>query len=416
MASGPQHGIEQELRAFARQRREAAGGSIELHPATRKLLQDEVACVVTPAPLVTEPNRPAPERVNWLAGFWLRFAFSGSGLCILILAIIYWFPKEPAPQLQLAQSSAGPAAESAPAIAAVSLPQQPDPAAASPVSDKLPALSALATSAEVSEAPASALAQPARPTSQSPPIEQESQKIELARESNATITEMKSPLAAVTVDPQPLLLAEKAAVRREVDNVLLAKNAPPAPQPIVATELLDAREPPSRGAVLTDSQADSTVTAWLLTSVDPRAKLRRNFNSPPPPGVLRSFRLEVAGKTVRLIDEDGSVYEGAFDSDSTTPSVASAPARTTSEIEVRASARVNEARKSVGSPLTFTTRGMNRTSKQEILFTGQFIGTARTDTAGPDAPASGRAGVTLSGQVRIGAGTVIPIKATGTAP
>ncbi|MSU62665.1 MAG: hypothetical protein EXS31_09745, partial [Pedosphaera sp.] len=366
MASGPQHGIEQELRAFARQRRKAAGDSIELHPATRKLLQDEVARLVAPAPLVPESSEPAPTRANWLAGFWLRFTFAGTGLCILVLAMIYWFPKEPEPQLQLAQSSTERAAASAPAIAEISPPQQPNPAGAPPVSDKFLALSASESRAEVLIDPISAFNQPARPAGQALPIEQQSPKVELARESNETFAEKKSQIAAVAADPQPVLLAEKPAVTPKAENLVLAKNATPAPQPITAAKPPVANVSPSRGAAVSDSQVDSTVTVWSLTSVNPRAGLRRNFNSPPLPRVLRSFRVETAGRTIRLIDEDGSTYEGSFDSNATPLSLASTPAVSASQLQYRGANPADGARKQSESLPTFTVRGRHLASKQEV--------------------------------------------------
>ena len=39
----PEREIEKQLRAYAKERREQAGAPIELHPATRKLLQGEAA-------------------------------------------------------------------------------------------------------------------------------------------------------------------------------------------------------------------------------------------------------------------------------------------------------------------------------------------------------------------------------------
>ena len=43
MPSEPDNKMDDLLRTYARQRREDAGGSPELHPATRRLLQAEAA-------------------------------------------------------------------------------------------------------------------------------------------------------------------------------------------------------------------------------------------------------------------------------------------------------------------------------------------------------------------------------------
>ena len=45
------------------------------------------------------------------------------------------------------------------------------------------------------------------------------------------------------------------------------------------------------------------------------AGMRRNFQSPPRPDVLTTFRLVPQGDTVRLIDQDGSIYLGKRTSD-----------------------------------------------------------------------------------------------------
>lgn len=70
--------IEKQLRAAAEQRRKQAGGRFELHPATRRLLQGEVA-----------RHRPASARQargkNFLGLTWMRFATATCTMAILCL-------------------------------------------------------------------------------------------------------------------------------------------------------------------------------------------------------------------------------------------------------------------------------------------------------------------------------------------
>src|SRR6266487_2877399 len=66
----PNNKIEDRLKAYAQKRRADAGDSLELHPATRKLLQAEVAKL--------RPNHPA-RPPSWLWAwrvFWARPALA----------------------------------------------------------------------------------------------------------------------------------------------------------------------------------------------------------------------------------------------------------------------------------------------------------------------------------------------------
>src|SRR5206468_12506038 len=67
MADEPNNKMDEVLKAYAKKRREDAAGPVELHPATRKLLQGEVARVYT-------NKRPASGFVELLLRFWPRIA------------------------------------------------------------------------------------------------------------------------------------------------------------------------------------------------------------------------------------------------------------------------------------------------------------------------------------------------------
>ena len=96
MPDEPNRNAEEQLRAWAQKRREEAGAPLELHPAARKLLQDEVARTFPKesdvaadarrrAPL-GEPNHPPPYAGGWLKLFWPRVALTGS-ICALLLIL-----------------------------------------------------------------------------------------------------------------------------------------------------------------------------------------------------------------------------------------------------------------------------------------------------------------------------------------
>src|SRR2546429_7719413 len=92
MPDEPNRNVEDQLKTWAQKRREEADAPFELHPAARKMLQDEVARTFpkrSDAPL-GKPNRPPPYvggyAVGWLKMSWSRFALTGS-LCVALVVV-----------------------------------------------------------------------------------------------------------------------------------------------------------------------------------------------------------------------------------------------------------------------------------------------------------------------------------------
>jgi hypothetical protein len=83
MASEPEnHKMDELLKAYAKQRKGEEGDPFALHPATRKLLQDEVTRTY---------GKRESERDGWMArlfAFWPRIGFAATTL--LALAIVIW--------------------------------------------------------------------------------------------------------------------------------------------------------------------------------------------------------------------------------------------------------------------------------------------------------------------------------------
>src|SRR2546429_9018826 len=93
MPDEPNRNVEDQLKTWAQKRREEADAPFELHPAARKMLQDEVARTFpkrSDAPL-GKPNRPPPYvggyAVGWLKMSWSRFALTGS-LCVALVVVV----------------------------------------------------------------------------------------------------------------------------------------------------------------------------------------------------------------------------------------------------------------------------------------------------------------------------------------
>src|SRR5271165_5370498 len=87
MSSEPERPVEKLLRASAKERRDKAGGSWEIHPATRRLLQQEVARRFGPT------AQPAQRRFDWLFGQkWLRPVGALAALAVVVIAAWLWIP------------------------------------------------------------------------------------------------------------------------------------------------------------------------------------------------------------------------------------------------------------------------------------------------------------------------------------
>src|SRR5512143_1653058 len=86
MANEPERPIEQLLRAAAKKRRDEAGEPLELHPATRRLLQGEVA---------RQYAKPQPDTRRLFPLFvqlWPRFAWAVAIFAVLGVAVWVFLP------------------------------------------------------------------------------------------------------------------------------------------------------------------------------------------------------------------------------------------------------------------------------------------------------------------------------------
>ena len=76
-----EHDIEKQLRAYADQRRKEAGAPFTMHPATRRMLQDEAGRIHG-----KKPSKPA-EKTSLFAALWFRVAMSVCVVAVLAVAV-----------------------------------------------------------------------------------------------------------------------------------------------------------------------------------------------------------------------------------------------------------------------------------------------------------------------------------------
>jgi hypothetical protein len=296
MADEPNNDMEKILRAYTEARRK--GADLPLHPATRKMLQAEVARRYKNA-------AAQPYWSRWRA-FWPRLAF-GSGLCaILIIAVL---------SLRQPSRTNQPAAK-------------PDLNQARPAQDRY-----LRETVEPSKerevvtprgyaggaaanAPASVV--PATPMQASAP----EPKVQAA--STPEILRRRDTLAVAPPPRQSADKEEEQVVRLKDASVArgLAQRTQTNPQ---ESSLGRARTPVGRPVELkTDglaTKADVATTAEKLATANEMtnlgAALRTRFvdlpkaaNVPAANAVLNSFQFEQQGDDLRIVDGDGSVYLG----------------------------------------------------------------------------------------------------------
>src|SRR5579859_2238953 len=83
MSFEPERPIEKLLRAGARQRRERAGEGWEIHPATRRLLQGEVAR------RYPQRDQSKPRRFGWLLGHGWTRPIGAFGAVAIVGALVW---------------------------------------------------------------------------------------------------------------------------------------------------------------------------------------------------------------------------------------------------------------------------------------------------------------------------------------
>ncbi|MEW6306675.1 MAG: hypothetical protein AB1705_24680, partial [Verrucomicrobiota bacterium] len=119
--------IEQQLADYAQQRREAAGAPLEMHPATRNLLQGEVVRTYGKPEAAPAPEAPKP---NLMALFWRRLAYAGSFAMLAMVVTLVLRNNPPGREdLELAQTKSAPLSRyDAPAMPAAAPLETPPPA------------------------------------------------------------------------------------------------------------------------------------------------------------------------------------------------------------------------------------------------------------------------------------------------
>ncbi len=293
--------IEKQLRAAAEQRRKEAGGTFELHPATRRVLQGEVARVRGHKSMASSRR------------FWPRLAWGVSMLAVLMIGI--WSFVRPVNK---------PAALSKPVRAGYT--QQLAPVAA-----------------RMESSVANAAAEP-------------------------------MPLAAVpAAPPAPMAVVDRGDTDGRLDEVskVTAKDGP------IGQVKEFKRESPSMEVFSGAATSGGSANRQMFANAP--VKKTDTKNSEAEANVLNNFQLEQNGNQIRIVDNDGSVYEGTLLADARDEGAerrlnAALPRARTSAVDAENNTlQALDYEKQVRQNFRFAASGTNLSLRQRVTIDGELV-------------------------------------------
>lgn len=387
--------IEKLLRRAAQERSAEAGAPPELHPANRRLLQDEVAKQF-PAPVAPTAAVAVATPTLWEL-LLRRWAYALGMIALVGLVSVLLLPSwskakfKSKSSVELARNPATFNASAAPPEAELAADV---PAAGS---DALRAISegnglnrGLAATTITTPPPAAlVMAQTVAESSERPGGAASAKNLKADREYDSLLPLAKNPSARAD-KPKPVENSGRAktavatptnpstrlslAQKLEATNALISEVATSLSEPVAADG--------ERQRATLNSQAFSNLRAAQNRGKKPDA---RTIAFAPP--VLMNFTIEQTGRDVRVVDGDGSIYRGVVDEANTVYRQLSAR-----QAEQQAAANENKFRlpspkaatpaPAPSQPIYFyQVTGTNRTLNQNIVFSWNFLPTNETAAA-----------------------------------
>jgi hypothetical protein len=438
MSNEPERPIEKLLRAAAQKRRDEAGAPLELHPATRRLLQGEVARQLA------KPERAARSFPQLLARLWPRFALGVALFAVLVVAARLLVPMPGKDKSEALLAKNEPIPQAAPAKEHLPTPPAATatvPAAPPPVTEANPS--------------AATFTDAARPTPSKSARQYRVEEQRLLKDSSTLQTDRDAAKKLESAAAPRLADREKAAEAKiaasggtraplpagtvngsyERQLGLAGKPAPPggvpaapaSPSPIATTptqvsemsvdesakrtrEKADQpafayKSPPTvasasspkyssaapdsfaESAAEARKEARSVSVAQRFAQVAPgsKAKNRLADKASPAQPVLTSFQVEQSGSELRIVDGDGSVYSGfvqladhanRLGSVNGDKPAAALALKAPAAKPAPQSAMAAGSTKQAGQNYYFRVTGTNRTLHKKVVFTGNLVAAA----------------------------------------
>jgi hypothetical protein len=389
------------LKAFAKKRREDAGAPIELHPATRRLLQTEVARL---AEHTEESTVESDAWTQLFRQFRPLFWLGGVAVVIVVGGIIWMFSRLPEPT-HLARNE-----EESHALAFDKRAAPSSSATEAAGKDLAPVPEARLLRAEKEELVADrsvfGQALPA-PLPSTEPLAKSKSLDDLGLADAKTDTD-------TTLDLNGVAEADFLKKLEQVETPRLALS-PAAPAP--------ASVPPAATAPLTGARYESVAAAQVAA---PEPAMRQRYNrmagdeaaavgGKPQSlaNVLNSFSIEQSGDRVLVLDEDGSKYEGRIQVAAEimrrdTGEARRLPTRSFKSAEASPSSRGSETQRA--QTYQFRVVGTNRSLNQPVVFEGNFVAEGAVagelrEKARPAEPDLGR--LRIQGRAQVGANEIV---------
>jgi len=435
MAIEPERSIEKLLRACAKKRRDEAGPPLELHPATRRVLQGEVARKFA------RDKRPPESFSRVPARLWPRFAWGAAAFAVLAILALVLVPgsnkdrkearlamNEPLPEASLTKELA-PQPAAAPVIAPPESAARADHAMlansdrASSGRDQttrqLGAEQADRAKTRTEEMATATAGEPMAPTAATP--SKESKKA-----ARTTISPADGPFQSPTAPGEGEAFRRRYSLADNANSPVEAPIAPASPAPSAAPVTASAgktvptedrfkptAESSGKLALAYKAPASAISPSQMTPSVDaskdllgsvagaagegnrlglsqrfaqvtPEAKAKRGFadKASPAQPVLASFQVEQSGPELRIVDRDGSVYSGFVriadgverlrSVNGEKPAAARAWKALAAKSELQ-SAAAPDASGPAGQSYFFRVAGTNRTLHKQVVFTGNLM-------------------------------------------
>jgi len=386
----PEREIEKLLRQCAQERAAEAETPLELHPATRRFLQAEVARKYGSAGREARSSRI-------FSRLWPRLAWLSSLAALGVLAILY-FGRTSSPQrtLQLAKKE--------------SLPPSPQ------LKEPVPAAPETSTSAE-------------RPLVLALDYRQQSNSFEKSK------VESSLPTFEVARDTSPLsanngvIPTEKTARARRYREVspesALSESAVSNGAPEATSLFVQAQSNTSTDLNLADQYEAEAITLAAPTQKRSQSEgqafsQRTSAASATPANpsalakpVLQSFQVEQIGNELRVRDADGSIYAGRLQAGELDRPARAAYTQQPAMRRAQSASGNNTNLLRMGivqgqaqRQFSFQVLGTNQTLNQRVLFSGTIFFSTNTTAASIDRR--------ISGRVTVGNGPEMPVNAVRT--
>ena len=405
--------IEKLLRRYAKKRSDDAGAPMEMHPATRRLLQGEVARQFRKAGAGKDSS------TGWWAALRARWIYATAAVSAVVVATILVVNHNPPGVHKLAQQDAAPAqalarepeselaknfdSPSPPAAAAersrqvaadsVNAPA-PAPLDKQKATDEYKvAVSGAASVVTVAAgnreeavptlAPAAAPAVPVIADKELPPASLSRGAGEKSYADGRRLDEVAAAAAPASTPPPARSAPATARIRAPAADELgvatagkdlkpppaLAAASPPAGAPAATTERRFV--PIARGGgIERDRQASLSQT---FANVPAKPKAEAAFTADAAAPVLLNFQVVQAGEQWQVIDADGSTYLGETTAAAEPTVVGDDAAKGATALKRQAKAPAGRPSEEATLNRFYRVAGTNRTLNQQVVFTWNFI-------------------------------------------